>query len=104
MWSLKLNPIWMKCVAGTLVVSSIGMFGKGAGWGVPFLSSHSLGLLVGGIVEKPMAHNGGIALREFLHLTVSSDHDVVDEAPAARFGRTLAELNESAAVLDAEAV
>jgi pyruvate/2-oxoglutarate dehydrogenase complex dihydrolipoamide acyltransferase (E2) component len=103
MWGLKLNPIWMKRVGGTVVVSSIGMFGKRAGWGIPFLPSHTLGLMLGGIVEKPMAHEGKIALRECLHATLSFDHDIVDGAPAARFGRSFAEYIESAAALDVEA-
>jgi pyruvate/2-oxoglutarate dehydrogenase complex dihydrolipoamide acyltransferase (E2) component len=40
-------------------------------------------MLVGGIAEKPMAHEGFIALRECLHITLSFDHDIVDGAPAA---------------------
>lgn len=103
MRGLKLNPIWLKRVGGTAVVSSIGMFGKRAGWGIPFLPLHTLGLLVGGVAEKPMAYQGTVALRECLHATFSFDHDVVDGAPAARFTRSFAELMESASVLDAEA-
>jgi pyruvate/2-oxoglutarate dehydrogenase complex dihydrolipoamide acyltransferase (E2) component len=60
-------------------------------------------MLVGGIAEKPMAHKGLIALRECLHITLSFDHDIVDGAPAARFGRTFADLVESASALEEEA-
>jgi pyruvate/2-oxoglutarate dehydrogenase complex dihydrolipoamide acyltransferase (E2) component len=35
-----------------------------------------------------------------LALTISVDHDVIDGAPAARFGARLAELIEGAAGLD----
>jgi pyruvate/2-oxoglutarate dehydrogenase complex dihydrolipoamide acyltransferase (E2) component len=49
-----------------------------------------------------MAHQGKIALRECLHLTVSMDHDIIDGAPAARFANTFAELLESGAVLEGE--
>jgi len=100
---LKLNPEWLKNVAGTVIVSSFGMFGKKGGWGVGFLPSHTLGLLVGGIAKKPMAHEGGIALRECLHTTLSFDHDVVDGAPAARFAGTFADLIEDAASLQTDA-
>jgi pyruvate/2-oxoglutarate dehydrogenase complex dihydrolipoamide acyltransferase (E2) component len=98
---LKLNPAWVKQVAGTTVVSSFGMFGKRSGWGIGFLSVYTLGMLVGGIAEKPMAHEGQIALRECLHVTLSFDHDIVDGAPATRFARTFAELVESAEALEA---
>lgn len=99
---LKLSPHWVKRVEGTTVVSSFGMFGRRAGWGIGFLMAHTLGLLVGGIVEKPMAYAGNIALRECLHVTLSLDHDVVDGAPAARFARTFVELLESGAALEGE--
>lgn len=99
---MMLNPKWIKQVGGTTVVSSFGMFGKRAGWGVGFLSVYTLGMLVGGIADKPMTHEGEIALRECLHVTLSFDHDIVDGAPAARFVRTFADLVESAAALESE--
>jgi pyruvate/2-oxoglutarate dehydrogenase complex dihydrolipoamide acyltransferase (E2) component len=45
-------------------------------------------------------HDGVIAVREYLNLTISFDHDIVDGAPAARFARTLVELIEKATVLE----
>jgi pyruvate/2-oxoglutarate dehydrogenase complex dihydrolipoamide acyltransferase (E2) component len=95
----KLNPATFKKIAGTTVVSSIGMFGKRGGWGLGFLAYHTLGLLVGGIADTPLAHEGQVALRKCLYLTLSFDHDLVDGAPAARFARTFSELVESASVL-----
>ena len=100
---LKLKPEWVQRTLGSAEVSAFGMFGRGTGWGLGFLAVHTLGLWVGGIAEKPMAHEGGIALRECLHLTVSFDHDIVDGAPAARFTRTLIDLLESGAALAEEA-
>jgi pyruvate/2-oxoglutarate dehydrogenase complex dihydrolipoamide acyltransferase (E2) component len=35
--------------------------------------------------------NGRIEIREYLHLTISVDHDIVDSAPAARFAQQLKE-------------
>jgi pyruvate/2-oxoglutarate dehydrogenase complex dihydrolipoamide acyltransferase (E2) component len=96
---LKLNPHWFKQVAGTVVLTSIGMFAKGGAWGVTFLPTHNMGLTVGGIASKPGVHAGQIAVREYLGLTIAFDHDVVDGAPVARFSRALVELIETAAVL-----
>ncbi len=98
----KLNPQAFKRIAGTTLVSSIGMFGKRAGWGVGFLAYHSVGLLVGGIAETPIAYQGSIALRECLYVTLSFDHDIVDGAPAARFARTFSDLLEGATALEDE--
>lgn len=78
------NPQWSKQVAGTVAVTSIGMFGKGGGWGLG-LANHTLSLIIGGIAEKPGIVNGQIEIRDFLDLTVSFNHNIVDGAPAARF-------------------
>ena len=90
------NPYWLKRNGGTVVVSPIGMFGRGGGWGVGVLTMHTLGLFIGGIAEKPGVVNASIEIREYLDLTISMDHDIVDGAPAARFARTLIELIENA--------
>jgi pyruvate/2-oxoglutarate dehydrogenase complex dihydrolipoamide acyltransferase (E2) component len=100
--SLKLNPNWLKVIDGTTSVSSFGMFGKGLRWGVGQLYIHTTGLWVGGIAEKPMAYNEGIALRECLHLTLSIDHIIVDGAPAGRFVGTFIGLLENGVVLNEE--
>ena len=96
-WGIHLNPHWLKRASGTAIVTSVGMFGQRGGWGVGFLPLHTLGLTVGGISQKPGVHEGQIAIREYLNLTISFDHDIVDGAPAARFARAFAELVESAA-------
>ena len=90
--------VWKK-YRGTVGITSVGMFGKGAGWGIP-LPSHALWITVGGIGEKPVLVGGQIALREYLSLTISFDHDIVDGAPAARFTQRLKELIESGYGLD----
>jgi pyruvate/2-oxoglutarate dehydrogenase complex dihydrolipoamide acyltransferase (E2) component len=50
---------------------------------------------VGGIGEKPGVVNGHIAIRDYLSLTISFDHDIIDGAPAARFTQRLKDLIES---------
>ena len=98
-WALRKNPRWFKRLAGTAVVTSVGMFGKGGGWGLGFLPMHTLGLTVGGIAEKPGVYEGGVVIREYVNLTLSFDHDIVDGAPAARFAKVTRELIETATVL-----
>jgi len=75
------------------------MFGKGTGWGIP-LASHSLVITVGGIGEKPGVVDGHIAIRDYLSLTISFNHDLIDGAPAARFATRLKDLIESGYGLD----
>ena len=57
-------------------------------------------ITVGGIGEKPGVLDGQIAIREYLSLTLSFDHDLIDGAPAARFTGRLKELIESGYGLD----
>jgi pyruvate/2-oxoglutarate dehydrogenase complex dihydrolipoamide acyltransferase (E2) component len=85
--------IWKKYV-GTVYLTAVGMFGTGGGWGIGF-SAHTLGLIIGGISEKPVASDGSVKIRECLNLTADFDHDLTDGAPAARFIGTFKELLES---------
>jgi pyruvate/2-oxoglutarate dehydrogenase complex dihydrolipoamide acyltransferase (E2) component len=101
-WIVKKNPHWFKRLQGTVVVTSVGMFGRSGGWGIGFLPTHTLGLTVGGIVQRPGVHEGQVEVREVLNLTISFDHDIVDGAPAARFTSRLIELVEEATVLEEE--
>jgi len=92
--ALRQNPHWSKAIAGTVIVTAVGMFGQGSGWGLGFLPMHTLGLTLGGIATKPGVVNGRTAIREYLCMTISFDHDIVDGAPAARFVQELKELIE----------
>jgi len=100
--ALLANPFWLKQVAGTAIVTSVGMFGRGGGWGFGFTPFHTLVVTVGGIAEKPGVVNGQIVPREYLCVTLSLDHDIVDGAPAARFAGRFKELVESAGGLRSE--
>jgi pyruvate/2-oxoglutarate dehydrogenase complex dihydrolipoamide acyltransferase (E2) component len=50
---------------------------------------------LGGIAEKPGEVDGQIAIREYLCLTLSFSHALIDGAPAARFAQRLKDLIES---------
>jgi pyruvate/2-oxoglutarate dehydrogenase complex dihydrolipoamide acyltransferase (E2) component len=93
-------PRLWKDVAGTVGITAVGMFGNGAGWGIPAATPTPLMLTVGGIGAKLVSIDGQIAPREYLSLTISVDHDIVDGAPAARFAERLKELIESGYGLD----
>jgi pyruvate/2-oxoglutarate dehydrogenase complex dihydrolipoamide acyltransferase (E2) component len=93
-WIGRRSPhLWKKYV-GTVGITAVGMFGNGAAWGIP-PALPILMITVGGIGEKPVLVDGHIALREYLSLTISFDHDLIDGAPAARFTERLKELIES---------
>jgi pyruvate/2-oxoglutarate dehydrogenase complex dihydrolipoamide acyltransferase (E2) component len=77
-------PTVLKSFNGTVLVTSIGMFGSGAGWGIP-LPGHSLSITIGGIEAKPVVVDGDLQERDHLCLTVTFDHDIIDGGPAARF-------------------
>ncbi len=94
LWVLFKNPQIIKDYYGTVLVSSVGMFGAGSGWGIP-VPNHSLQLTLGGMGEKPGVVNHRIEVREYLSVTVSFDHDVIDGAPAARFTQRLKKLVEN---------
>lgn len=93
-WFIFKNPQWLKKSFGTVGMTSVGMFGTGSGWAIPF-GLHTLDVALGGIAEKPGVVNGQIEIREYLCMTLSFDHDIIDGAPAARFTQRLKELIES---------
>lgn len=91
---LRRLPATQKSAAGTVGLTSVGMFGQGGGVGLPFLV-HTLDVLVGGLDVRP----GFGSEREFgrrwsLSVSVVADHDIVDGAPLTRF---LAELRRDLA-------
>jgi pyruvate/2-oxoglutarate dehydrogenase complex dihydrolipoamide acyltransferase (E2) component len=93
-WGLFHNPQMMKEYYGTVMMTAVGMFGSGGGWAIP-VPNHTLQLTLGGIAERPGVVNHQIAVREYLSITISFDHDIIDGAPAARFTQRLKELVES---------
>jgi pyruvate/2-oxoglutarate dehydrogenase complex dihydrolipoamide acyltransferase (E2) component len=92
---MRRDPTMLTSMAGTVGISSVGMFGKGhSGWGISS-GTHVLDLTVGSMAWKPAVVDGRIEPRQILNLTVVFDHEVIDGAPAARFTRRLVELIES---------
>jgi pyruvate/2-oxoglutarate dehydrogenase complex dihydrolipoamide acyltransferase (E2) component len=91
-------PRLQRRMAGTVGVTSVGMFGAGPAFGIAF-QVHTLDVVVGGLDVQPRYVDGEVEPREMLHVTLLFDHDVVDGAPAARFAARLRALIESAELL-----
>lgn len=86
--------VW-KRTWGTVTLTAVGMIGEGAGWGIPPSSPSICWITVGGIGQREEDVDGRRVTRDYLNLTVSIDHNMVDAAPAARFTTRLRELIES---------
>jgi pyruvate/2-oxoglutarate dehydrogenase complex dihydrolipoamide acyltransferase (E2) component len=99
-WRLVLRrPALQKRILGTVGLTALGMYAAGGAWGLP-LSGRSLQIIMGGISRRLVPTDGRLEPREYLSLTISVDHDVVDGAPAARFADTLRSLIERGDGLD----
>jgi pyruvate/2-oxoglutarate dehydrogenase complex dihydrolipoamide acyltransferase (E2) component len=94
-WVMLKNPRLIKAFIGTVGLTAIGMFGDGGGWGIGLPSLHTLGIVVGGIAERPALVDGNVEAHEYLSVTLDFDHDLLDGAPAARFTQHLRDLIES---------
>src|SRR4051812_50003933 len=76
-------------LAGTVQVTAVGMFAGGGGFALAPPTLASLLVVVGGLSRRPRVIGDQIAVRDVLDLTVTVDHNVVDGAPATRFGADL---------------
>ena len=75
---------------GTFTITNVGVFGVDAG--VPLLNPGEAGILAFGAVQRrPWEHDGGVALRDVVTLSLAFDHRLVDGQAASRF---LAEVGE----------
>jgi pyruvate/2-oxoglutarate dehydrogenase complex dihydrolipoamide acyltransferase (E2) component len=93
-WKIKRDIHLLRKFGAMAGLTAVGMFGDGAGWGLP-MSFHSVGITVGGIGDRLVMVDGQLENREYLCLTLSFDHDILDGAPAARFASRLKELIEN---------
>ncbi|MGP6171199.1 dihydrolipoamide acetyltransferase family protein [Microbacterium sp. A204] len=78
---------------GTFSITNIGVFGIDAG--TPILPPGQSGILaVGAVRRMPWEHQGEIALRQVMTLSLSFDHRIVDGAEGARFVKDVADILE----------
>jgi len=76
-------------LTGTVQVTAVGMFGGGGGFAIAPPTLASLSVVVGGLSRRPRVVDQHVVVRDVLDLTVTVDHNVVDGAPATRFGAEL---------------
>lgn len=79
------NAFLKKKHMGIVGVTSIGMKGRFPGWVIPLGGTTTMLFVIGGITKKPGVVNDTIEIREFLHVTVTVDHDLIDGGPLLRF-------------------
>jgi pyruvate dehydrogenase E2 component (dihydrolipoamide acetyltransferase) len=79
---------------GTFTISNVSMLGVDGF--TPILNPPETGILgVGRVVEKPAVHNGEIAVRQMMTLSLTFNHMTTDGAPAMAFLRELGDMLEN---------
>jgi pyruvate dehydrogenase E2 component (dihydrolipoamide acetyltransferase) len=69
---------------GNFTITNLGMYGVDAF--TPIIHQPQVAILgVGRIVQKPAVHEGRVAIRSMMTLSLTFDHRIVDGAPAAAF-------------------
>lgn len=86
---IRRNGFLRKKHLGTVGLTSVGSKGELPGWIIPLGGVNSSIIVVGGITKKPGVVKEKIEVREYLHLTITVDHDIVDGGPLVRFIDTL---------------
>lgn len=76
---------------GKFAITSVGMFAPENTWVLPHGTATIL-LTVGSFVKKAVLVDQQYKEREFLCLTISYDHDIIDGAPAARLTKELTDI------------
>ena len=76
---------------GTITITNVGVFGVDAG--VPILNPGEAAILALGRVQpRPWEHEGEIALRDVVTLSLAFDHRLIDGEGASRFLRAVGEV------------
>ena len=92
---VRRDPAVCKKYLGTVAVTAVGMFDEGNSWWMGAGTFQTLSIIIGGIGKRRVLVKEGTEVHEYLSLTISFDHDIVDGAPAARFIGRLRKLIES---------
>ncbi|MBN1280577.1 MAG: 2-oxo acid dehydrogenase subunit E2 [Candidatus Thermoplasmatota archaeon] len=99
---LRRRGLLKKKHLGTIGVTSIGMKGRFPGWVLGMGGPIATLVAVGGITKKPGVVHDEIHVREYLHVSITTDHSIVDGGPLARFVARLTELLETGFGLPAD--
>jgi pyruvate/2-oxoglutarate dehydrogenase complex dihydrolipoamide acyltransferase (E2) component len=95
MYAVMSRSVRARELTGTVQVTAVGMFAGGGGYAIAPPTLASVVVVVGGISRRPRAVDEEVVVRDVLDLTVTIDHNVVDGAPATRFGADLRHRLES---------
>ena len=99
MYAVMSRSVAVRQHVGTVAVTAVGMFAGGGGFALTPLSLMSLQVVVGGLSQRPRVIDGRVQVSDVLDVTVTADHNVVDGAPATRFGAELRKLLETGAAI-----
>ncbi len=99
MYAVMARSVAVRQRVGTVAVTAVGMFAGGGGFGISPMTLMTLEIVIGGMTQRPRVVDGRIEIRDVLDLSIAIDHNVVDGAPATRFGAELRDVIESAVVL-----
>jgi pyruvate/2-oxoglutarate dehydrogenase complex dihydrolipoamide acyltransferase (E2) component len=89
MYAVMSRSVRAHQLAGTVQVTAVGMFAGGGGFAIAPPTLASVCVVVGGLSRRARVVGDQIAVRDVLDLTVTIDHNVIDGAPATRFGADL---------------
>jgi hypothetical protein len=82
------NPLRRKRMTGTVAITSVGSYARGTAWGIP-ITTYTTCLTIGGFGRRPGIVGRGlderIEPRDYVTLTITFNHDIVDGAPAMAF-------------------
>ncbi len=95
---IRSDPYVFKQLAGTVAITSMGMFVSGAAVMFP-ITPMTLTLSIGGIEKKLIMIDGLPVEREVIHLNLGADHDIIDGAPLMRFAEVFRKKLEGAVAL-----
>jgi hypothetical protein len=85
---IRSDPYVFKQLAGTVGVTSMGMFTRGAAVLLP-ISPMTLTLSIGATEKRTVITDDEALERRFIHLNLGADHDIIDGAPLMRFADAL---------------
>jgi pyruvate/2-oxoglutarate dehydrogenase complex dihydrolipoamide acyltransferase (E2) component len=94
MYAVMSRSVRAHVETGTVQVTAVGMFAGGGGFAIAPPTLASLVVVIGGLDRRPRAVGDAIVVRDVVDLTATIDHNVVDGAPATRFGAELRRLME----------
>ncbi len=95
LWVVNHRPLLKKKHMGIIGVTAVGMKGNFPGWIIPLGGTTTMLFVIGGIRKKPGVMNDSICIRDYLHVTIAVDHDLIDGGPLARFVDRFTHLCES---------